>query len=61
MAAGVSFITFNGWTWINSLLSFAQRYAEAEEAFKMVLKLDEGCEEALKEIHTCQVFQLMVN
>lgn len=40
-------------------LKGCSRYAEAEEAFKMVLKLDEGCEEALKEIHTCQVFQLI--
>ncbi|XP_063818362.1 stress-induced-phosphoprotein 1-like isoform X2 [Pseudophryne corroboree] len=35
------------------------RYAEAERAFRMVLQLDEGCEEALKEIHTCQILQLL--
>ncbi|XP_075698486.1 uncharacterized protein LOC142663619 [Rhinoderma darwinii] len=40
-------------------LKGCNRYGEAEDAFKMVLKLDEECEEALKEIHTCQVCQLM--
>ncbi|KAM4702823.1 uncharacterized protein WCC33_011350 [Rhinophrynus dorsalis] len=36
-----------------------KRFLEAEEAFKMVLQLDEDCGEALKEIHTCQVMRLM--
>ncbi|XP_071987465.1 uncharacterized protein [Engystomops pustulosus] len=40
-------------------LKGCNRFAEAEDAFKMVLQLDEACQEALKEIHTCQVFQLM--
>ncbi|KAM3912573.1 uncharacterized protein RB166_018062 [Leptodactylus fuscus] len=40
-------------------LKGCNRYAEAEDAFKMVLKLDDGCKEALKEINTCQVLQLM--
>ncbi|XP_069835025.1 uncharacterized protein [Dendropsophus ebraccatus] len=39
-------------------LKGCNRYAEAEDAFKMVLKLDEGCKEALEEIRTCQVLQL---
>ncbi|XP_018080768.1 tetratricopeptide repeat protein 31 isoform X2 [Xenopus laevis] len=30
------------------------RIVEAEEAFKMVLQLDQDCEEALREIQTCQ-------
>ncbi|XP_044153366.1 tetratricopeptide repeat protein 31-like isoform X2 [Bufo gargarizans] len=40
-------------------LKGCNRYAEAEDAFTMVLKLDEACEDALIEIHTCQVLQLM--
>ncbi|XP_018080770.1 tetratricopeptide repeat protein 31 isoform X4 [Xenopus laevis] len=35
------------------------RIVEAEEAFKMVLQLDQDCEEALREIQTCQVMRLM--
>lgn len=42
-------------------LKGCSRYAEAEEAFQMVLQLDNGCKEAVKEIHTCQVLQLMVH
>ncbi|XP_073408924.1 uncharacterized protein [Dendrobates tinctorius] len=40
-------------------LKGCKRYPEAEDAFKMVLKLDDGCSEASKEIHACQVLQLM--
>ncbi|CAJ0951834.1 unnamed protein product [Ranitomeya imitator] len=40
-------------------LKGCNRYLEAEDAFKMVLKLDDGCSEASKEIHTCQVLRLM--
>ncbi|KAM4636282.1 uncharacterized protein O3C94_017457 [Discoglossus pictus] len=35
------------------------RFLEAEEAFNMVLHLDKSCEEAVKEMHTCQVLRLM--
>ncbi|XP_056385027.1 stress-induced-phosphoprotein 1-like isoform X1 [Hyla sarda] len=40
-------------------LKGCNRYEEAEDAFKMVLNLDKSCEEAVKEIHMCQVYQLM--
>ncbi|KAM8923941.1 tetratricopeptide repeat protein 31 isoform 2-T2 [Pelodytes ibericus] len=40
-------------------LQGCNKLLEAEEAFKMVLQLDEDCEEALKEIHACQVMRLM--
>lgn len=42
-------------------LKGCNRYSEAEEAFKMVLCLDKGCKEALKEINACQVLQLTVH
>ncbi|XP_075468450.1 uncharacterized protein LOC142501842 isoform X1 [Ascaphus truei] len=35
------------------------RFLEAEDAFKVVLQLDEECKEALNEIRTCQVMRLM--
>ncbi|XP_068111150.1 tetratricopeptide repeat protein 31 [Hyperolius riggenbachi] len=37
------------------------RFTEAVESFQTVLQLDESCEEAVKEIHTCQVSQLMAH
>ncbi|KAM9326805.1 uncharacterized protein PAF06_003033 [Gastrophryne carolinensis] len=40
-------------------LKGCERFAEAEGAFRTVLQLDKGCQEALKEIHACQVLQLM--
>ncbi|XP_053306301.1 tetratricopeptide repeat protein 31-like [Spea bombifrons] len=40
-------------------LQGCNKFLQAEDAFKIVLQLDEGCEEALKEIHACQVMQLM--
>ncbi|CAH2322995.1 tetratricopeptide repeat 31 isoform X1 [Pelobates cultripes] len=40
-------------------LQGCNRFLEAEEAFNIVLQLDENCDEALKEIHTCQVMKLM--
>lgn len=40
-------------------LQGCNKFLEAEEAFKMVLQLDEECEEALMEIHACRVMKLM--
>nr|XP_033796956.1 uncharacterized protein LOC117359008 isoform X2 [Geotrypetes seraphini] len=36
-----------------------KKYIEAEAAFEMVLHLDTNCQEALKEILACRVYQLM--
>uniref|UniRef100_A0A3B5LWA8 Zgc:123010 n=1 Tax=Xiphophorus couchianus TaxID=32473 RepID=A0A3B5LWA8_9TELE len=38
-----------------------KRYSEAEKAMEQVLKLDKHCEEAVNDLFSCKVLQLMVN
>ncbi|XP_076831705.1 uncharacterized protein LOC143477090 isoform X3 [Brachyhypopomus gauderio] len=42
-----------------SALMGLKRYCEAEKAMEQVLKLDQDCDEALKELFYCRVLQLM--
>ena len=45
----------------SSLLCFLQRFAEAEEAFMQVLKLDKNCEDATTELVRVRTHQLTVS
>ncbi|XP_078144696.1 uncharacterized protein LOC139923412 isoform X2 [Centroberyx gerrardi] len=42
-----------------SALMGMKRYSEAEKAMEQVLKLDKDCEEAVNDLFTCKVLQLM--
>ncbi|XP_062851252.1 tetratricopeptide repeat protein 31 [Trichomycterus rosablanca] len=42
-----------------SALMGLKRYSEAEKAMEQVLKLDKGCEEAVDDLYSCKVLQLM--
>ena len=41
------------------LFSFSQKYAEAEDAFRQVLKLDKNVDECHQELEKIKVFKLM--
>lgn len=43
------------------LFFFQQKYAQAEECFVKVLKLDNDCEDAISELHKVKILQIMVN